>query len=342
MNRPPNNPLNVKVRIPRLGLGCMNISHAYGPPMPASQGIELIRTAFDMGYRHFDTATLYGFGSNEQLVGKALRPVRDDVFLASKCGMAGVDGKKVIDGRPETLKRQVDESLSRLGTEYIDLYYLHRLDKSVPIEESLGALLEARSEGKIRAIGLSEVSVATLERAVKTASIAAVQNEYSLWTRNCELGVSQFCADSGITLVAFSPLCRGFFGIDWSTFTEFKSGDIRAAMPRFQPKAISENAVLANALDELATKIGLTNSQLALAWVLSQGPHIAAIPGTTSLAHLAENMGGSRIIIDAVTQSALSDLFLPESVMGNRYPEITQDEIDTERFHFEVENVGTR
>ncbi|MGO1467478.1 MAG: aldo/keto reductase, partial [Microbacterium gubbeenense] len=198
------------MRLPRLGLGCMNLSHAYGVPPSEDEGLAVLRAALDGEVTHLDTATLYGGGRNEQLVGRALTGRRDEVVLASKCGMAQVDGVKVIDARPETVRRQVDASLERLGVDHIDLYYLHRWDKQVPIGESVAALAEAMEAGKIGAIGLSEVSVPTLRAAQEAAPIAAVQNEYSLWSRNPELGMLEATRDDGIALVAFSPIARGF------------------------------------------------------------------------------------------------------------------------------------
>src|SRR6202167_677048 len=196
--------------IGQLGFGCMNLSHAYGTPPPQAQAVVLLRRAIELGVTHFDTAALYGFGSNEALLATALAPYRRNIQLASKCGMTGVDGRRVIDGRPETLKRTCLESLSRLGTDVIDLYYLHRWDRRVPIEDSVGALAELLAVGHIRAIGLCEVSAATLRRAHAVHPIAAVQSEYSLWTRNPELALLDECRRLGIALVAFCPLGRGF------------------------------------------------------------------------------------------------------------------------------------
>ena len=189
-----------------IGLGCMNLSHAYGEPLTEAEGVHLLEQALELGVNHFDTATLYGFGKNESLVGSVLKHHRDQIFLASKCGMAGVDGKRVIDGRPETIKAQCDASLQRLQTDVIDLYYLHRWDKSVPIEDSVGALADLVTAGKIRYIGLSEVSAATIHKAHQVHPITAVQNEYSLWSRNAEHGALQACEAIGANLVAFSPL----------------------------------------------------------------------------------------------------------------------------------------
>src|SRR3954469_19966345 len=193
-----------------IGLGCMNLSHAYGVPPSSQEARSLLEAALDLGIDHFDTAALYGFGRNEELVGEVLAPVRERVFLASKCGITGVDGKRVIDGRPEILRWTCEEALRRLRTDRIDLYYLHRWDKRVPIEDSIGALADLVRAGSIRAIGLSEVSANTLRRAHAVHPISAVQSEYSLWTRNSELGLLDTCRELGIAFVAFSPLGRGF------------------------------------------------------------------------------------------------------------------------------------
>lgn len=319
----------------RIGLGCMNVSHAYGPALAEAEGVELLQSAFELGYRAFDTATLYGFGRNEALVAKALGSVRDQIHLSSKCGMAGVDGKRVIDGRPETIARQIDESLERLCTDHIDLYYLHRVDRQVPVEDSLAPLVKAMGEGKIGAIGLSEVPAVTLERALKVAPIAAVQNEYSLWSRNCEIALSERCRDNGVTLVAFSPVCRGFLGIDWASFNGFVDGDIRKNMPRFQAEAIDKNSQLQREASALACELGLSTSQLALAWLLHKGDHVFPIPGTRSLAHLRENFAAQQVRLGESVVAQLDTMFAPARVVGNRYPAVTQSEIDTERFEFE-------
>ena len=216
-----------------IGLGCMNLSHAYGTPPDETSAIQLLQRAVELGCNHFDTATLYGFGANETLVGKALKPYRKQIFLASKCGMGGVNGKRVIDGHPKTLRRQIDESLQRLQTDVIDLYYLHRYDKNIPIAESVGEMGRMVEAGKVRHLGLSEVSAATLKLAHAEHPIAAVQNEYSLWTRNPELGTIAACKDIGATLVAFSPVARGFLGNVLHDTTTLPEKDIRLGMPRF-------------------------------------------------------------------------------------------------------------
>ena len=311
-----------------IGLGCMNLSHAYGTPPPPEDGIRLLRRAVELGVTLFDTAALYGFGANEELVGRALRADRSRIVLASKCGMTGVDGQRVIDGRPETLKRTCDEGLRRLRTEVVDLYYLHRWDKRVPLAESVGAMAELVQEGKVRALGLSEVSAATLRGAHAVHPIAAVQSEYSLFTRNPELGILDACRELGVALVAFSPLARGL--LPGNVTGAWAEGDIRAGMPRFNPPNLGENLTLARRLDELAAESGATRAQLALAWLLGRGREVIPIPGTTSIAHLEENLVGASLGLNAELQSRLDALIDPHDVRGARYPPAVEREIDTE------------
>lgn len=315
-----------------IGLGCMNLSHAYGHPPSESEAAKLLHTALDLGYNHLDTATLYGFGANETLIGNTLKNRRSEYLLASKCGMGGVDGKRVIDGRPETLVRQADESLKRLQTDVIDLYYLHRWDKNVPIEDSVGALSRLVEQGKIRYIGLSEVSAATLKKAHAVHPIAALQTEYSLWTRNPELGVLQACAQIGAAFVAFSPVARGFLGGNISNPEMLPEKDIRRPMPRFTAVHFPANQALLTPFVELAQQAGCTAAQLALAWVLAQGSHIVAIPGTTDLRHLADNYAAGSLNIAADILAAADKLINQNTVSGTRYPAATQAEIDTEEF----------
>jgi aryl-alcohol dehydrogenase-like predicted oxidoreductase len=308
----------------------MSISHAYGTPPDPAVGAEVLRRGLDLGYTMLDTAALYGFGANEQLVGRVLKPHRSAFTLASKCGMTGVDGKRVIDGRPETLLRTIDESLARLNTDVIDLYYLHRWDKSVPVEESVGALSRMVEAGKVRAIGLSEVSAATLRRAHAVHPIAAVQNEYSPWSRNVELGVLEATRELGATLVAFSPLARGFLAGAVHSPDQFEERDIRRGMPRFQSGNLQRNLALFDRFRALATRAGCTPAQLSLAWVLSRAKNVVAIPGTTSIAHLDENFSTPEVSSDTLNQ--VEALMTPEAIAGPRYPAATQAEIDTEEF----------
>lgn len=318
-----------------IGLGCMNLSHAYGVPPAPEQAEALLRRALDLGVTHFDTAALYGFGANETLLGRVLAPYRSRFTLASKCGMTGVDGKRVIDGRPQTLKRTCEEALQRLRTEVIDLYYLHRWDKSVPIEDSVGALAELVGEGKIRAIGLSEVSAATLRRAHAVHPVAAVQTEYSLWTRNAEIAVLEACRALGVAFVAFSPVARGFLAGALTTPAQvaaFDAKDIRRAMPRFQGAAFAANLRLLEGYFALAREAGCTPAQLALAWLLHQGEHILPIPGTTRPDHLEENLQAGEIRLDGDLVVRLDALINRHTVSGARYAAATQAEIDTEEF----------
>ncbi|MDO5533883.1 MAG: aldo/keto reductase [Propionibacteriaceae bacterium] len=318
--------------LPRIGLGCMSLSHAYGVPPTPEEGLAMLRSALDAGVTHLDTATLYGAGRNEELVGRALAGRRDDVVLASKGGMASVDGVKTIDGRPETLRGQVDDSLRRLGVEHIDLYYLHRWDKSVPIGESVGALAEMVAAGKIGAIGLSEVSVARLREALEVAPIAAVQNEYSLWSRNAELGMLDATREAGVALVAFSPIARGFLAADGLSPDALAEKDIRRAMPRFQPEHWPTNAALLPDWVALADEAGCTPAQLALAWVLSRGPHVTAIPGTTKLEHLRENLAAADLVVDAAVLERAGELVNQSTVSGPRYNAGQSVEVDAETF----------
>lgn len=292
----------------------------------------MLRAALDEGIGMLDTATLYGGGRNEELVGTAIAGRRDEVFLASKGGMASVKGEKVIDGRPNTLRAQVDASLSRLGVDYIDLYYLHRWDKKVPIGDSVGALAEMVAAGKIGAVGLSEVSVARLREAQAITSIAAVQNEYSLWSRNAELGMLDATREDGVTLVAFSPVARGFLADAIKDPRELAPKDIRRNMPRFQPKHWDANAALLVSWRELAAEAGCTPAQLALAWVLSRGDHVLPIPGTTSIAHLRENMAVPDILVDGALLRRAGKLIGTATISGERYAPAAAAEVDAETF----------
>jgi aryl-alcohol dehydrogenase-like predicted oxidoreductase len=312
----------------------MNLSHAYSAPPPREMAETVLRTALDRGVTHFDSAALYGFGANEELLAPVLKPHRGRITLASKGGILRNDaGMRVIDGRPEVLKRGCDDSLRRLQTDVIDLYYLHRLDPRVPIEESIGALAELVRRGKIRAIGVSEVSAATLRRAHAVHPIAAVQSEYSLWTRNPEIAVLDACRDLGIGFVAFSPLARGFLcGELRDPAVELEPKDIRRAMPRFDPENYPRNLQLLEGYSALAREAGCTRAQLALAWLLAKAPFIVPIPGTRHPSHVIENMDAPTIRLPPAIVARLDALINQRTVHGPRYNPATQREIDTEEF----------
>lgn len=318
--------------LPRYGLGCMSLSHAYGVPPAPEDGVRVIQAALDEGVRLLDTATLYGGGRNEELVGRAIAGHRDEVVLASKGGMAMVDGIRVIDGRPDTLRAQVDASLRRLGVDHIDLYYLHRWDKTIPIGDSVGALAEAVAAGKIGAIGLSEVSVTRLREAQEVAPIAAVQNEYSLWSRNAELGMLGATREDEIALVAFSPLARGFLAGAVEDPEQLAERDIRRAMPRFQSPHWEANARLLPTWRALAAEAGLTPAQLALAWVSSRGDHVVPIPGTARLDHLHEVVGVLTLAVDPAVLERAGKLIDTTTVSGARYSPQNTAEVDAETF----------
>jgi len=319
---------------PGIGLGCMNLSHAYGTPLSEDEAVRALQEAFDMGYRHFDTATLYGGGRNELVVGKALKAHRRSLFLASKCGMAigQESGKKEIDGRPDTLKSQCEASLRRLQTDHIDLYYLHRLDPEVPIEDSVGALADLIREGKIGAIGLSEVSAKTLNRAQTVHPIAALQTEYSLWSRNAEIAALEACHATGTRFVAFSPLARGFLTSSLRDVDSLVEKDIRNNMPRFHKNNYEKNLMLLDDYVAVASELGCTPAQLALAWLKAKGDFIVPIPGTRSVEHMRENLNADAIQLDTKTVEKLDNLINQNTVHGPRYSSAQQAEIDTEEF----------
>lgn len=320
-----------------IGLGCMNLSHAYGVPPSAEQGGQVLLAALDAGVTLFDTAALYGFGANEELVGRVLKPRRQQIVLTSKCGMTGVEGKRVIDGRPDTLRQTCEDSLRRLQTDVIDLYYLHRWDRQVPIEDSVGALADLVAAGKIRSIGLSEVSAATLARAQAVHPIAAVQSEYSLWTRNPEIALLDACREQQVALVAFSPLGRGFLAGGVRDPSGFAANDIRRARPRFQAEHFSRNLRLLDALQGLATETGFTLAQLAMGWLLAQSEQVIPIPGTSNVSHLQENLSADTVTLDMEVLTRLDAIVNENTVSGARYNAATQQEIDTEEFGVSVQ-----
>jgi aryl-alcohol dehydrogenase-like predicted oxidoreductase len=315
-----------------IGLGCMNLSHAYGTPPEPQAAAKLLRRALELGYTLIDTAALYGFGANESLIGETLARRRSEYVLATKCGMfRNAAGVREIDGRPAVIRRTVEDSLKRLATDAIDLCYLHRWDRRVPIEDSIGALAELVWAGKVRTLGLSEVSAETLRRAHAVHPITALQTEYSLWTRNPEIAVLDECRRLGVTFVAFSPLARGFLaGLD--TIDAFEAKDIRRQMPRFEAANFAANRKLYQIFTTIADQVGCRPAQLALAWLLAKGDDIMPIPGTTRLDHLEENAAANAIELPDDVMGRLDVLINQSTVVGRRYNAATQMEIDTEEF----------
>ncbi|MES3027179.1 MAG: aldo/keto reductase [Pseudomonadota bacterium] len=316
-------------KVSAIGLGCMSLSHAYGTPPPREQAERVLLGALDAGYTFFDTAAVYGVGHNETLVGEVLKHRRDEFVLASKCGLTNGDQRE-LNGRPEVLKATCEGSLRRLQTDVIDLYYLHRWDKRVPIEESVGALAELVAEGKIKTIGLSEVSAATLRRAHAVHPIAALQTEYSPWTRNPEIAVLDACRELGVTFVAFSPVGRGFLAGGVSDLAQLEDGDFRKGMPRFQGEAFAANLRMFGGFAELAREAGCTPAQLCLAWLLQKETTQVPIPGTTNPDHMAENARAAEIRLSPEVMAKVEELVNPQTVTGPRYAPAMQASVDTE------------
>jgi len=312
-----------------LGLGCMGISQSYGTP-DRIEGMATIRRALDLGVTFFDTADVYGAGSNEEVVGEALRDHRDRVFLATKCGLVpGLPGQPTrVDGSPEHIRAACDASLRRLGTRSIDLYYLHRVDPRTPIEESVRAMASLVSEGKVRYLGLSEVSPRTLRRAHAIHPITAVQSEYSLWTRGPEDGILPTCRELGVGFVPFSPLGRGFLAGTVRSLEGLPADDFRRGLPRFQPGNLDRNLLLADQLRAIASDKGWTPAQLALAWVLAQGDDVVPIPGTKRRKYLEENVAAVDLRLSRADLDTLGTLFRPAFISGERYPAASLAQVD--------------
>jgi aryl-alcohol dehydrogenase-like predicted oxidoreductase len=318
------------LEVSAIGLGCMSLSQAYGPQAPRDRAEAVLTGALDAGYTFFDTAAVYGMGHNETLIGEVLGHRRNEFVLASKCGMT-VGDKRQICGRPEVLKATCEASLRRLQTDRIDLYYLHRWDRQVPIEESVGALAELKAEGKIGAIGLSEISGPTLRRAYAAHPIAAVQNEYSPWTRNPEIALMDACRELGVTLVAFSPVGRGFLAGAGQDPAKFGDDDMRAHMPRFQGEALAANLQLYGRFAALAAEAGCTPAQLCLAWLLQKDPTIVPIPGTANPDHMREDAAADGVTLSPQVVAKLEALVNGQTVSGSRYGAAMQKAVDTER-----------
>lgn len=320
--------LGSDLTVSSLGLGCMGMSHAYSPSSSEESSIATIHRAVELGVTLFDTAEVYGPFTNEVLVGKGLKPHRDKVVIATKFGFK-IDTTKTdrdamtgTDSRPDHVKAVAEASLKRLGTDVIDLFYQHRVDPNVPIEDTVGAMAELVKEGKVRALGLSEASAETLRRAHAVHPIAAIQSEYSLWTRDVEEnGVLDTCRELGIGFVPFSPLGRGALTGALKKLDGLSDNDFRRSLPRFQAENFDANLALISALEDMAKTKNTTAAQLALAWVLAQGDFIVPIPGTTKIANLEKNIAAEKIVLTQEEATVLGDLLSPAKVAGGRYPE---------------------
>lgn len=318
------------LQVSALGLGCMNMSSGYGPADDAVS-TTLLNDALDTGYTFLDTAMVYGSGHNEELIGKAVGHRRDDYVLATKCGLSRATG---INGDPAEIPRSCEASLQRLGTDVIDLYYLHRVDPNVPIEETVGAMSKLVEEGKVRELGLSEVCCDNLRKAHGTYPIAALQSEYSLWSRTPERGVLDVCEELNITFVPFSPLARAFLTGKATDVTQLPDDDIRCtiARPRFEPDAFAQNSKLLKPYAEIATQNNVTMAQLALAWLLGQGNRdMVPIPGTKHIDYMRENAGAADVVLDATTLDTLNQLINEQTVIGDRYNSARMADADCER-----------
>ena len=318
-----------------VGLGCMNLHHGYGPPSDESDAAALLNEALDLGYNFLDTATIYGFGKNETLIGKALKHRQGEFLQASKCVLMFDGDKRRIDARPESIKSACEASLTRLQRETIDLYYMHRPDKTVPIEESMGAMADLVKEGKIRMVGLSEMGEGLLRRAHAVHPVAAMQSEYSLLTRNPEIAVLDACKELGVTFVPFSPVGRGYLADNPPAPKDYHASDMRRIFPRWTEPYWTENLPLLKQAQQMAGDMGVTTSQLAIAWTLAKDPDCVPIPGTTSRKHLKDNHAAAQIALTTGQVAQLDAVFQPEDVKGPRYNAMAQASVDTEQYAFE-------
>jgi aryl-alcohol dehydrogenase-like predicted oxidoreductase len=311
---------NSNLEVSAIGLGCMGLSFGLGPPTDRAQAIALIRLAVEKGVTLFDTAECYGPFTNEEIVGEALAPFREGVFIATKFGFQGGDSKAGLDSRPERIRAVADASLKRLRTDRIDLFYQHRVDPNVPIEEVAGAVKDLIREGKVRHFGLSEAGVETIRRAHAVQPVTALQSEYSLWWREPEKEILPTLEELGIGFVPFSPLGKGFLTGAIDEKTSFSKDDFRNVVPRFTPEARKANQVLVDQLDAIATAKGATKAQVALAWLLARKPWIVPIPGTTKAHRLEENLGAAGLTLSAEELTRIGQALAAITVTGDRYP----------------------
>lgn len=314
------------LNVSSLGLGCMGLSHGYGPATDKQQAIALIRAAVDQGVTFFDTAEVYGPWLNEEVVGEALAPVRDRVVIATKFGFTfGADNKQqILNSRPDQIRRAVEGSLRRLRTEVIDLYYQHRVDPEVPIEDVAGTIKDLIAEGKVKHFGLSEAGVETVRRAHAVQPVTALQSEYSMWWREPEAEMLPTLEALGIGFVPFSPLGKGYLTGAIPPDATFGSDDFRSQVPRFSPEALAANQALIDLLTAIATDKAVTPAQIALAWLLAQKPWIVPIPGTTRLQRLSENLQAAEVQLTADDLQRIGQALAAVKVQGDRYPAALQ------------------
>lgn len=315
---------NSNLEVSAIGLGCMGLSHAYGPAVEKTDGIALIRGAFERGVTFFDTAEAYGQGDNEELLGEALAPVRNEVVLATKFGFTNGDPTQGMDSRPERIRVVADAALKRLHTDRIDLFYQHRVDPNVPMEDVAGTVRDLIAEGKVKHFGLSEAGVDSIRRAHAVQPVAALQSEYSLWWREPEERVLPTLEELGIGFVPFSPLGKGFLTGTIRADATFGSDDFRSVVPRFSPQALQANQVLIQLLGKIAEDKRATPAQVAIAWLLAQRPWIVPIPGTTKLHRLEENLGAEGITLSAMDLDEIAQVLAQVKIEGDRYPPALQ------------------
>lgn len=308
------------LEVSKVGLGCMGMSYGYGPASDKQEMIKLIRTAFDRGVTFFDTAEAYGPHENEKLVGEALAPIRDEVVIATKFGIYHKDGKQVLNSRPEQIRKAVEGSLKRLGVERIDLYYQHRVDPDVPIEDVAGTVKDLIKEGKVKHFGMSEAGVQTIRKAHAIQPVTAIQSEYSMWWRKPEAELIPTLEELGIGFVPFSPLGKGFLTGEIDESTEFSENDFRNIVPRFKKENRKANQDLVNLLGGIAEQKEVTKAQIAIAWVLAQKPWIVPIPGTTKLKHLESNLGAADVELTSNNLDQIEEALSKIEVQGARYP----------------------
>ncbi len=311
------------LEVSALGFGCMGLNFSYGHALSTQESVTLVRQAVERGVTFFDTAEVYGPYTNEEIVGEALRPMRDRVVIATKFGFNIVDGKMAgVNSRPEQIRKAAEGSLKRLGVDVIDLLYQHRVDPNVPIEDVAGTVKDLIAEGKVKHFGMSEPGAQTVRRAHAVQPVAALQNEYSLWTRGPETnGILEACEELGIALVAYSPLGKGFLTGAMNKDTKIGEGDFRKMLPRFTPEAMDKNQALIDLMKRIAEDKKVTPAQIALAWLLARKPWIVPIPGTTKLHRLEENLGAAEVALSADDLAQIETAAAAIQVEGERYPE---------------------